>query len=262
MKKTTLFVLLLFVTVFGTSAASFAACSTTSLSAGSGEWGIEAYGSHGSTLDNILIQATFTGTSPSGTFTGTEWQSLGGTLSSFAISGTWAMTLPVTDCQGTITVTSPSTQTFSFAVNAAGKGLSLTQIDAGYTMAGFGVVKATTLTCSATTFKSKLFSLYSYGNIPAAGGLVTGSGEIKFATTGTTFASAPTVSLDLGGLGNFVVTATGTSTVASNCTGTGTLVVTSLGQTFDVDIVVVGTGTEALWIVTNAGDNVTGYFLQ
>ena len=259
MKKTTLFVLLLLVTVFGTGIASFAACTATSLSNGTGVWGLEAYGSYGSTLDNILIQATFLS---AGTFTGTEWQSLGGSFSSFAISGTWAMTLPVADCQGTITVTSPSTQTFSFAVNNSGKGLSLTQIDKGYTIAGLGVVQATTLTCSTTTFKSKQFSLYSYGNIPAVGGLVTGSGEIKFASTGTTFSSSPTVSLDLGGAGNFVVSATGSAAVASNCTGTGTLVATSLGQTFDVDLLVVGTGTESLWIVTNAGDNVTGYFLQ
>jgi hypothetical protein len=260
-KKTTLFVLLLLVTVFGTGTASFAACSATSLSNGTGVWGLEAYGSHGATLDNILIQAKFVGTSPSGTFTGTEWQSLSGTLSSFAISGTWSMTLPVTDCQGTITVTSPSTQTFSFAINNSGKGLSLTQVDAGYTIAGLAVAQATTLTCSATVLKSKAFSLYSNGNITGLG-LVTGSGEIKFATSGTTFASSPTVSLDLGSAGNYIVTATGTATVATDCTGTGTLVATSLGQTFDVDLVIVGTGNEALWIVTNAGDNVTGYFLQ
>ena len=192
MKTTTLFVLLMLVTVFGSGTASFAACSATSLSNSGGVWGMESYGHNGSALDNILIQATFAGTSPSGTFTGTEWQSIGGTLSSFAISGTWAMTSPVTDCQGTITVTSPSTQTFNFAINAAGKGATLAQIDTGYTMGGFMVLRAATLTtCAANFLKSKAFSLYSNGTIPAVGGLVTATGEIKFATTGLTFAGAP-----------------------------------------------------------------------
>jgi hypothetical protein len=39
-------------------------------------------------------------------------------------------------------------------------------------------------------------------------------------------------------------------------------VATALGQTFDVDLVIVDGGKESYWIVTNAGDNVTGYFLE
>jgi hypothetical protein len=35
-----------------------------------------------------------------------------------------------------------------------------------------------------------------------------------------------------------------------------------LGQTFDVDLVIVDSGKEAFWIVTNPGDNVSGYFLE
>ena len=78
MKKTGLFVVLLLIIVLGAgTTASFAACTATTLSAGSGTWGIEAYGqelSPTSQLDNILIQVTF---ASGGTFSGTEWQSLG-----------------------------------------------------------------------------------------------------------------------------------------------------------------------------------------
>jgi len=269
MKKTSLFVLLMLITILAAGRASFAACSSTfSLANGSGVWALQAYGAIGvgtatPTLDNLLIQGLFiTG----GTFTGTEWQSLNGTLSSFSISGTWSMTTPVKDCQGTIIVTSSSsnpTQTFTFAINDSSIGGAVTQIDTTYTMAGIMVYQGpTTFSCSSTTFKNKQYSLYSNGTIPAAGGLVTGSGEILFAKTGTTFSSAPTVTLDLGAAGNFVVPATGTATVSSNCQGSGSLVVSALSETFDVDFVIVNSGKEALWIVTNTGDNVTGYFLE
>jgi hypothetical protein len=222
-------------------------------------WGIESYGSSPSGLDNILMQVTFA----SSTFTGTEYQSIAGTLSSFSISGTWAMGTPASDCQGTMTVTSPSTQTFNFALNDGGKGGTITQIDAGYTQAGFMVAQGTIKAgCSTTLFKSKQFSLYSYGTIPAVGGLVTATGEIKFSSTGTSFTAVPTVTLDLGAVGNLVLPASGTSSINANCTGAGVLTPTGLGQSFDVDTVVVDEGKEALWIVTNAGDNVSGYFLE
>ncbi len=249
--------------VFGAGTASFAACTATTLTTAPGVWGIESQGNGPGGLTNYLMQVTFV----SGTFTGTEWESVAGVLSGpTTISGTWAMGTPASDCQGTMTVTSPSTQTFNFAINNALKGGSIVQIDTGYTQAGFmvaqGVIPGTTHICSTALFKNKLFSLYSYGTIPAVGGLVTATGEIKFAATGATFASATTVTLDLGGAGNFVVPATGTSSIGSACTGSGVLTVTSLGQSFNVDTVVVDEGKEALWLVTNAGDNVSGYFLQ
>ena len=259
MKKTCFFVLLLLIAVIGAGTASFAACTATTLTTAPGVWGIESYGSSPSGLDNILMQVTFA----SSTFTGTEYQSIAGTLSSFSISGTWAMGTPASDCQGTMTVTSPSTQTFNFALNDGGKGGTITQIDAGYTQAGFMVAQGTIKAgCSTTLFKSKQFSLYSYGTIPAVGGLVTATGEIKFSSTGTSFTAVPTVTLDLGAVGNLVLPASGTSSINANCTGAGVLTPTGLGQSFDVDTVVVDEGKEALWIVTNAGDNVSGYFLE
>ena len=260
MKKTTLFVVLMLITIIGASTASFAACTATTLTTAPGVWGIESQGNGPGGLTNYLMQVTFV----SGTFTGTEWESIAGTISGpTTISGTWSMTSPAADCQGTMTVTSPSTQTFSFAINNTNKGGTIVQIDAGYTQAGFMVAQGTiTAGCSTALFKSKQFSLYSYGQIPAAGGLVTGSGEIKFTSTGASFNAVPTVTLDLGAVGNFVVPANGTSTISANCTGSGTLSVPALGQTFNVDTVVVAGGKEALWIVTNSGDNVSGYFLQ
>jgi hypothetical protein len=258
-KKTSLFLVLMLITVIGAGTASFAACTASSLSNGTGVWGIESYGqAPGPVLDNVLIQATFTS---GGTFTGTEWQSLGGTLSSFAVSGTWAMGTPASACQGKIAVTSPSAQTFNFALNTGTKDGTLVQIDLGYTMAGFMVAQGT-VTCTGTLFKKKQFSLYSNGYIPAVGGLVTGTGELKFDVTGTNFNANPTVTLDLGAAGNFVVPANGTTTLAADCTGTGVLAVPALGQSFSVDTVVVNAGKEVLWIVTNPGDNVSGYFLQ
>jgi len=258
-KKRNLFALLIVVTVFGASTISFAACTATSLLNGSGVWGIQSYGqAPGPKLDNILIQASF---ASGGTFTGTEWESLGGSFSSFAISGTWAMGTPASACQGTITVTSPSTQTFNFALNTTAKGGTVVQVDIGHTMAGFMLAQGT-VTCSNLTLKKKQFSLYSNGTIPAVGGLVTGMGEIKFDATGTVFNANPTVTLDLGAAGNFVVPANGTASTAGDCTGSGVLTVPALGQSFNVDTVVVSSGKEVLWIVTNPGDNVTGYFLQ
>lgn len=263
MKETSLFVILMLIIVLGAGATSFAVCTATTLTTAPGIWGIESQGNGPGGKTNYLIQVTFV----SGTFTGTEWASVAGTISGpTAISGTWAMGTPASNCQGTMTVTSPSTQTFSFAINNTNKGGTIAQIDAGYTQAGFmvaqGVIPGTTHTCSTALFKNKLFSLYSYGNIPAVGGLVTASGEIKFSTTGATFNAAPTVTLDLGGAGNFVVPANGTSSINTDCTGTGVLTVPSLGQSFSVDFVVVSAGKEALWLVTNATDNVSGYFLQ
>jgi hypothetical protein len=70
------------------------------------------------------------------------------------------------------------------------------------------------------------------------------------------------VTLDLNGASNYTVPANGTATVASDCTGSGSLTAPALSQTFNVDLVVVDSGNEALWIVNNPGDNVTGYFLE
>jgi len=260
-KKTSLFVVLMLITVIGAGTASFAACTATSLTTAPGVWGIESQGSGPGGFTNYLMQVTFVS---GGTFTGTRWESVAGTISGpTTISGTWAMATPASTCQGTMTVTTPSTQTFNFAINNTNKGGTIVQIDAGYTQAGFMVAQGTIAAgCSTALFKNKQFSLYSYGQIPAAGGLVTGTGEIKFSSTGTTFNAVPSVTLDLGAVGNFVVPANGTSAITAGCTGSGTLTVPALGQTFNVDTVVVGAGKEALWIVTNSGDNVTGYFLQ
>ncbi|MFY9661143.1 MAG: hypothetical protein WAJ97_11005 [Terriglobales bacterium] len=262
MKKTSLFVALMLIAVIGASTASFAACTATSLTTAPGVWGLEAYGHNGSgVLVNDLIQATF---ASGGAFTGTEWESVGGTVTGpTTISGTWAMVSPAADCQGTITVTSPSTQTFNFALNNTNKGLTLAQIDTGYTMGGFGVAQGVIAggACTNLMEKNKLFSLYSNGTIPAVGGLVTGTGELKFGTTGTTIVALPTLTLDLGGAGNLISSGTGTSNLNSNCTGTGSLTATP-GGTFDVDTVVVDAGKEMLFLVTNPGDNVSGYFLQ
>jgi hypothetical protein len=261
-KKTTLFAVLMLIIVIGASTASFAVCTAITPTTAPGVWGIESYGSGpGGSLTNYLMQVTFVS---GGTFTGTQWESVAGVLSGpTTISGTWAMTAPVSGCRGTMTVTVPVTQTFSFTLNTGGKGGSLVQTDAGYTQAGLMVAQGNIAAgCSTLLFKNKLFSLYSYGYIPAVGGLVTGTGEIKFSNTGAAFTSDPTVALDLGGAGNFVVPATGTSSLSSNCTGSGVLTVAALGQAFNVDIVVVNAGKEALWLVTNPGDNVSGYFLQ
>lgn len=261
MKKTSLFVALMLIAVIGASTASFAACTATSLTTAPGVWGLEAYGQNGSgVLVNDLIQATF---ASGGAFTGTEWESVGGTVTGpTTISGTWAMVSPAADCQGTITVTSPSTQTFNFALNNTNKGLTLAQIDTGYTMGGFGVAQGVIAggACTNLMEKNKLFSLYSNGTIPALG-LVTGTGELKFGTTGTTIAALPTLTLDLGGAGNLISSGTGTSSLNSNCTGTGSLTATP-GGVFDVATVVVDAGKEMLFLVTNSGDNVSGYFLQ
>jgi hypothetical protein len=260
MKTISLFAVLMLIILIGAGTASFAACTATTLTTAPGVWGIESQGSSPGGLDNILMQVSF---ASGGTFTGTEWQSIAGTLSTFAISGTWAMASPASTCQGIMTVTSPSTQTFSFAINNTNKGGTIVQVDAGYTQAGIMVAQGTiTAGCTTALFKNKQFSLYSYGQIPAAGGLVTGSGEIKFSLTGATFTAVPTVTLDLGAVGNFILPASGTSSISANCTGSGTLAVPALGQSFSVDTVVVAGGKEALWIVTNSGDNVSGYFLQ
>ena len=260
MKRTSLFAALILITVIGAGTASFAACTATTLTTAPGVWGIESQGNGPGGLTNYLMQVTFV----SGTFTGTEWESVAGTISGpTAISGTWSMATPASTCQGMMIVTSPSTQTFSFAINNTNKGGTIAQVDVGYTQAGVMVAQGTIAAgCSTALFKNKQFSLYSYGQIPAVGGLVTGSGEIKFNSTGATFTAVPTVTLDLGGAGNFIVPANGTSTIGASCTGSGTLAVPALGQSFNVDTVVVSQGKEALWIVTNAGDNVSGYFLQ
>ncbi len=237
MKKISLLAALMLITIIGASTASFAVCTATTLST-AGTWGIESQGTGptgvtGDPYINYLLQITF---SSGGTFTGSQWESVAGTISGpTSISGTWTMDTPASSCQGTITVSSPS-EHFSFAINNAGKGGTIVQTDAGYNQAGF-MVSQGKVTCSATTFKKKQFSLYSYGQIPALGGTVTGSGEILFSTAGTTFTANPTVSLDLNGAGNYTLPATGTTTIGTNCQGTGSIAVTALGSSgvFDVD---------------------------
>jgi len=257
-KKTSLFVVLMLITVIGAGTASFAACTDTTLTKAPGVWGIESYGSAPGGLQNILMQVTF---GSNGSFTGTEFRSVAGSLSTFAISGTWAMGTPASNCQGTMTVTNPPTQTFNFALDNAGKGGNIVQIDAGYTQAGFMVAQLTIAKgCSTALVKNKKFSLYSNGQITGLGN-VTGTGELKFDGIGG-ITAVPSVTLDLGAAGNLVLPATGTYTINADCTGTGTLTPTGLGSSFNIDSVVVNGGKEIMWIVTNNGENVTGYMLQ
>lgn len=264
MKKTGLFVLLTFMTVLGSGTASFAVCSATEITAGNGVWGIEASGSAPlGGLANLLMQVTFTST---GTFSGTEWQMLyqsgSWTFTSAAISGTWAMVSPATDCQGTINVTNPSTRAFNFILNSAGKSALIEEADSSQYQASGFMVPEGTVTCANTLFTDKQFSLYWNGNAPAWGGAISAAGEVKFDATGTTLNSLPTVTFDLGAPGVFVLPGTGTSSLSSGCTGTASLTIPKLQQTFNVDTVVVDSGKEVLWIGTNLGMNFAGYLLQ
>jgi hypothetical protein len=245
-------------TVIGAGTASFAACTATTLTTAPGVWGIESYGSAPGGLQNVLMQVTF---ASGGTFTGIEYQSLAGSLSTFAISGTWATASPASTCQGTMVVTSPSTQTFNFALDNGGKGGNIVQTDAGYTQVGFMVAQLTIAKgCNNALVKKKQFSLYSNGQITGLGN-VTATGELKFDGVGG-ITAVPSVTLDLGAAGNFVLPATGTYTINANCTGSGSLTPTGLGSSFNIDSVTVDGGKEIMWIVTNNGENVSGYMLQ
>lgn len=274
MKKTNLFLLLLLITLLGAGTASFAACTATSPSSvPGGVWGIEVYG-QATTLgvgdpywDNILLQLTF---AADGSVSGTEWQSVeySGVPGGIAVTGSWLMGSPAKDCQGTFSITGtglvPATQNFTFAINNGGKGGTVSELDEIFTLSGF-MVEQGTVTCSNTTFKNKKLSLYSYGDIYGLY-LVTGSGEVEFSSTGTSFSPVPSVQLNLGTSGNVTVPAsitTGTASLGADCVGTGTLTVgPPISASFSVDSVVVDGGKELLWIESPEGTNVEGYFLE
>lgn len=259
MKKVSLFVLVILITVLGAGTASFAKCSSSTFPTGSGIWGIEIGGSNSSGYDNILMQVTFTATgSGTGTYSGTQWEAVayGGITGSTSVSGTWSATTLV-GCEYTMKETSTS-RTYNFTLNSSGKGGTIVETTSDYTSIGIMAAEGT-VTCSDTTVKNKQYSLYSQGYISGLG-LVTGTGEILFSSTGTTFGADATVTLDLGAGGNLVLAGTGSSSLSSNCQGSAAL--TTAAGTFDVDTVVVDAGKEVLWIVTNTGENVSGYFLE
>lgn len=254
MKKMSLFVLLTLITLLGVSTTSFAKCTATTFPTGNGIWGIEiGGGSNGSSpYDNLLMQLTF---ASGGTFAGTAWETFNYAPSGpTAISGSWSATT-LAGCEYTMSF---SGRTFNFTLNNAGKGGTIVETTGGYTTIGI-MVEQGTVTCSSTTVAKKQFSLYSQGQISGLG-LVTGTGEILFSSTGTTFSADATVTLDLGAGGNLVLPGTGTATVGSNCQGSATL--STPAGSFSVETVVVDGGKEILWIVTNAGENISGYFLE
>jgi hypothetical protein len=255
-KKTSLFLVFMLIALLGAGTASFAKCTATTFPTGNGIWGFETAGLASGNYYNSLFQVTFVS---GGTFSGTEWDSNAGTISGpTAVSGTWSATT-LAGCEYTMKVTSPSTQTFNFTLNNGGKNGIIVQIDAGYTTVG-QMAEQGTVTCSSATFKSKQFSLYSQGYIPSVGGLVTGTGELLFDKTGTIISGDSTVTLDLGGAGNLVLPASGSATLGANCQGSSVL--TTPAGSFDSDTVVVDEGKESFFLVTNAGDNVSGYLLE
>jgi hypothetical protein len=257
-KKTNLFLLLMLITILGAGTASFAACTTATFPAGNGVWGIELGGGSGGTTpyDNVLMQLTF---ASGGTFSGTSWEAVGygGVSGSTSISGKWSA-LSTSGCEYTMTITS-SGRTFNFTLNNGGKGGTIADATStGYTTVGL-MAEEGTVTCSASTVKKKQYSLFSQGYISGVG-LVTGTGEILFGSTGTTVSTDTVVTLDLGASGNLVLPGSGTDTIGSNCQGSASLV-TAAG-TFDVDTVVVDSGKEIFFIVTNTGEQVSGFFLE
>jgi hypothetical protein len=222
-----------------------ATCTNASLK---GVFGITSSGLNGSAQPAATVyQITADGV---GGLTGSATRSSNGTITTFTLTGTYAI---ATNCTGTVTFKHQdgTTEHDSFVLDQGNKGVFLLQTDNNTIESSVAVAQGT-VTCTDLGVK------HTYAT--TATGLIIGTGQVAFvgqlklnglgALTGT-----ETISLN--GAITTGVSVTGTYQIKSNCTGTAAI--TPQGSpTRNVNLVLVNGGKELMVIETDASTVVVG----
>jgi hypothetical protein len=188
-----------------------------------------------------------------GTFTATESGSVGGTIvTNVPVTGTYSINA---DCTGTaITKTKGSVNHFNLVVVSGGKSLQTVSADAG-------IVQTETVqaqgkaTCTLAGLKGT-FGIQSSG-------MFLGVGSVAFDGIFTFDGEGKVAGVESGSLDGAIFTrqsASGTYTVASNCTGTMAIMVEN--QTEHSSFVVTNGGKGMLLVETDADTVVSGFGQQ
>ena len=234
---------LLFATMIAVGSASAASCSNATLN---GVWGFTFAGSGNGTVATTVGQISFDG---KGSESGSQTQSVGGTIKTSTFSGTYSV---AKNCTGTVVGSDGSTT--NFVVDDSNKGAQIISTTSGLVYSGFSLAQGT-VTCGLTGKKQTLAAnltgtINGIGQVAAVGQLILdGKGNVS---GGGTFSLAGTI---LPG------TISGTYTEGANCTGTTQITPQGL-STLNFSFVVVNGGKEILLIETDSGTTVAGTMQQ
>jgi hypothetical protein len=188
-----------------------------------------------------------------GTFKGTESASIGGTIfTNVPITGTYSINA---DCTGSaITKVQKSVNHFNLVVVSGGKSLQTVSADSGNVETEIVQAQGKT-TCTLAGLKG------SFG-IQSSGMFLT-IGSVAFDGVFTLDGKGVVSGKESGSIAGSIFTwlpASGTYTVASNCTGT--MAITVSGQTQHLSFVVTNGGKGMLLVETDANTVVSGFGQQ
>jgi hypothetical protein len=242
--------LLIVAAVFALGLAASGQCSNASLA---GKYGFSAGGldKHG----NPISLLGYINANGKGTFTGTETASDGGSvLTNVPLTGTYSIK---SDCTGSGTSKlkgQKNTNHFTLVVVSGGKNLQTLSTDAPNVQTGT-VQAEGKATCTVAGLK---------GNFGVeASGVFLGVGAVALDGLFTLDGKGNVTGTESGSIAGSIFTGqsvSGTYTVASNCTGTITVMV--LGQTLHSSFVVTNGGKGLLLVGTDAGTIISGFGQQ
>ena len=231
--------------MFGTVAA---ACSNSSVT---GTYGFVASGTNSKNRPSATVgQFTATPGTPQGTLAGTETISVNGTLSTFAITGTYQVAV---NCIGlsTINIAGLKPLHFRFVVVSGGNEIDSVETDANQIVTGYALAQG-----SATCTNQGVGTNYGFQN----GGPVVGFGNIGFTGRLVFDGNGGATGTESGSEAGAIVTGvplSGTYSINADCTGNGTITPEG-GVATNFNFVVVNGGKTLLAIETDPMTVVTG----
>jgi len=249
--------LMIVIASFALSSAAWAACSNSSVT---GVYGFVGGGTDTDGTPTVtLAQITFDSTTTPASFTGTGTSSHDGVIETGSVSGTYTVAANCT-VTGTSTIGGGKAHSFSAVVTSTG-GVKEVDGKAGATTGGLVLAQGSP-TCTTAGVKG------SYG-FNAAGVFVTGApftgplalvGELVFSVnaSGDGVISGRVAGSENGTIVTFAEeSVTGSYSVSSDCTGTGTITPRG-GSALNYSFVIVNSGKEMLAIETDTDTVVTG----
>ena len=197
-----------------------------------------------------------------GHVTGLATKSIDGAIVTFTFTGTYTIG---SNCTGTATFTNQHGQVEhdNFVLDSANKGAFLIQTDGNHVQSSFAVAQGTIPSCVDATM-AHTYAIQLSGLVHGTGQFaLTGQLVFKEKTVGGT--ETDTISGNVGLSKNGQITpsiaVTGTYSVNSDCTASATITPTGMSA-INLNLVIVGSGTEVLAIETDNNTIVTGALQQ
>lgn len=236
---------LILVAVFALSLAAWGSCSNANIK---GNYGYA--GTNTDTSGNLAASLGHITANGKGTFTGTQTQSVAGTVSTTTVTGTYTVNADCTG-SGTITRKGKNASNYDLTVLSGGKRIQTVDTDSGVIGTSYAEAQG-----SATCTKAGVKGAFG---VQATGAFIT-IGPVAFNGLLTLDGAGNLSGTESGSVAGQIFSqqsVSGTYTVKSNCTGTLTFQVSGQ-QAQHASLVVVNGGAGMILLETDSGTVVSG----